>query len=89
MTQYRERIERQKLLLEAEKWAQGVKFIYGFDSDKTRHWYDDREPEGNVFDIMYNDHRIERTLESGKVVLLVGEQLEGDALISAYKDAKA
>lgn len=88
MTQYRERIERQKLLLEAENWAKGVKFMYGFDSNLTRHWYDDREPEGNVFDIMYNDNRIERTLESGEVVLLVGEQLEGDDLISAYTDSK-
>ena len=88
MTQYKERIERQKLLLEAEAWANGVKSIHSFDSNRSRLWYDDREPEGKVFDIMYNDQRIERTLKSGEIVLLSGEQLDGDELISAYQDAK-
>jgi len=87
MSQYKELVERQQLLLKAEEWAKGVKFMYGFDSNKTRHWYDDRKPEGNVFDIMYNDQRIERTLSSGEVVLIIGNQLSGDELILSYQEA--
>ena len=86
MTQYRERIERQKLLLRAEEWAKGVKMITSFDTNKSRVWYDNREPEGQVMDVVYNDQRIERTiLETGEKIIILGELLTGDDLIMEYQ----
>ena len=40
MTEFSDRVERQRLLLEAEEWAKGVKdlHIHGLNSM----WYDDR-----------------------------------------------
>lgn len=90
MTQYRERIERQKLLLRAEEWAMGVKMITSFDTNTSRVWYDDREPEGNVLDVVYNDQRIERTiLETEEKIIILGEKLSGDDLIYAYQQSRA
>ena len=86
MTQYRELLERQKLLLKAEEWASGIKMMTSFDTNKSRVWYDNREPEGHVLDVVYNDQRIERTiLETGEKIVILGELLTGDDLIREYQ----
>jgi len=50
MGQYKELVEKQKLLLEAEKWAKGVKYILG-DQD--------------TFKVEYNDGSAEITTSAG------------------------
>lgn len=88
MGQYDDRVERQRLLIEAEKWAQGVKSMHAHSLSSM--WYDDR-PEDTadgkgVLDVEYNSGRIERTLHDNSKVSF-GEELKGDALIDAYSKA--
>jgi len=85
MGQYDDRVERQRLLIKAEEWAQGVKSMHAHSLSSM--WYDDR-PEDTadgkgVLDIEYNSGRIERTLHDNSKVSF-GEELKGDALIDAY-----
>lgn len=88
MGQYDDRVERQRLLIEAEEWAQGVKSMHAHSLSSM--WYDDR-PEDTadgkgVLDVEYNSGRIERTLYDNSKVSF-GEELKGDALIDAYSKA--
>ena len=88
MGQYDDRVERQRLLIKAEEWAQGVKSMHAHSLSSM--WYDDR-PEDTadgkgVLDVEYNSGRIERTLHDNSKVSF-GEELKGDALIDAYSKA--
>lgn len=85
MTQYDDRVERQRLLLEAEEWAQGVASLHAHSLSSM--WYDTRPQDTQdgkgVVDKQYNSGLIERTLQDGSVVYF-GKELEGDELIDAY-----
>jgi hypothetical protein len=83
--QYNDKVERQRLLLEAEKWAKGVSGIHAHSISSM--WYDNRpqdtEDGKGVVDRSFNSGLIERTLEDGAIVYF-GEELKGDKLIDAY-----
>jgi hypothetical protein len=85
MGQYNERVERQRLLLEAEEWAKNVSAIHAHSLSSM--WYDNRPQdtsEGkNVCDVEYNNGLIKRTLHDGSIVYF-GKELKGDELIDAY-----
>ena len=85
MTQYNDKVERQRLLLEAEEWAKGVKDIHAHSISSM--WYDDRpqdtENGKGVVDRRFNSGLIERTLEDGSIVYF-GEVLKGNKLVDAY-----
>ena len=85
MGQYDERVERQRLLLEAEEWAKSVNAIHAHSLNSM--WYDNRPQdtsEGkNVCDVEYNNGVIKRTCQDGSIVYF-GKELKGDALIDAY-----
>ena len=84
MGQYDDKVQRQRLLLEAEKWASGVKEIHAHQLSSL--WYDTRPQDteaGPVVDRIFNDGLIERTLPSGEVIFL-GEKATGDELIGKY-----
>lgn len=86
MTQYEDRVERQRLLLEAEEWAEGVQTLHAHSLNSM--WYDDR-PEDTadgkgVVDRQFNSGLIERTLQDGSIVYF-GEKLTGDELINEYQ----
>ena len=85
MTQFNDKVERQRLLLEAEEWAKGVKDIHAHSISSM--WYDDRpqdtEDGKGVVDRRFNSGLIERTLEDGTLVHF-GEVLKGNSLIDAY-----
>ena len=85
MTQYNDRVERQRLLLEAEEWAEGVQSIHAHSLSSM--WYDTRPQDTQdgkgVVDKQYNSGLIERTLEDGSIVYF-GKELKGDELIDAY-----
>lgn len=85
MGQYSDKVERQRLLLEAEKWAKEVSGIHAHSLNSM--WYDtrpqDTEDGKGVVDRSFNSGLIERTLEDGAIVYF-GEELKGDKLIDAY-----
>ncbi len=68
MTEYSDAVEKRKMEMAYEEYADGVKQIHCFNTNDTRVWYDDREPEGKVMDIEYNDGRIRRQLEDDTVI---------------------
>lgn len=87
MTQYDDKVEFQRLTLEAEQWAKIPRSIH--IHRLTSMWYetedskDDLE-EGNVTDIQYNSGRIERK-RNGKLIRTFGKALKGEELVRAYQ----
>ena len=85
MTEYDGRVERQRLLLEAEEWAKGIKSLHAHSLNSM--WYDNRpqdtEDGKHVVDKQYNNGLIQRTLNDGTTVYF-GEELVGDELVRAY-----
>jgi len=85
MTEYDGRVERQRLLLEAEEWANGIKSLHAHSLNSM--WYDNRpqdtEDGKHVVDKQYNNGLIQRTLNDGTTVYF-GEELVGDELVRAY-----
>ena len=90
MGQYSDKVERQRLLLEAEEWAKGVSGIHAHSLNSM--WYDtrpqDTEDGKGVVDRSFNSGLIERTLENGSIVHF-GNKLQGDELIWKYKAVHA
>jgi hypothetical protein len=85
MGQYEDRVERQRIRLEAEEWANGVKTVHSHQIKSM--WYDDRPEDtddGPVIDISYNDGRIQRTIIDTDEKIMMGEAVTGDALVTAY-----
>ena len=85
MTQFDDRVEKQRLKLEAEKWANGIKCLHAHKLKSM--WYDDRPQdtdESPVMDIQYNDGRIRRTINKTGEVVWMGEQIKGEELVHAY-----
>ena len=85
MSQYDDRVERQRLLILAEQWAEGVKSIHAHSLSSM--WYDNRpqdtEDGKSVLDVEYNSGLIKRETHDGHT-LYFGKELKGDALIDAY-----
>ena len=82
MTQYNNRVEEQKLRLEAEEWARGVKSLHGHSLNSL--WYADGRSDGSVLDIMYNDGSVERQITSTGETVILGERLKGQDLVNSY-----
>ena len=83
MTEYQDKVARHRLLLEAEKWAEGINQIHVFDAETTNMWYEENPEDGRVTDTTFNDGRIERT-KDGKLIRTLGNKLVGDELIDKY-----
>lgn len=85
MGQYQNLVEKRRLYLEAEKWANETKAIHCHSLNSM--WYDNRPQDTAdgkfVQDIEYNSGLIERRLDSGKTIYF-GKRLEGDDLLWAY-----
>ena len=85
MGQYEDLVNKQRILLKAEKWAKGIKalHIHGMNSM----WYDNRpqdtEDGKKVTDIEFNGGLIQRKLSDGGLVYF-GDELKGDDLIDSY-----
>ncbi len=90
MGQYDEVVERQRLLLAAEEWAEGCSGLHTHRLDSM--WYDDRPDDTKngqfVMDKHYNGGEIERTIfdTNGKKIgiHMFGERKTGDDLIQEY-----
>lgn len=85
MGQYSDKVERQRLLLEAEEWAKGVSGIHAHSLNSM--WYDTRPQDTQdgkrVIDIIYNSGLIKRTCNDGSEVYF-GKELKGKDLVDAY-----
>jgi len=85
VSQYSDRVERQKLLLEAEKWAKEIKSLHAHSMDSM--WYDTRPQDTEdgkfVTDIQYYSGLVKREFDDGDYVYL-GEELKGEDLINEY-----
>ena len=92
MGEFDYRVKRQKVLLEAEEWADGVKGIHVHGI--TSMWYEtaeskqDIEDNGHVTDTEYNSGLIGRE-RNGKEVCTFGIRKSGDALIDSYLTGQA
>jgi len=85
MTEYDERVRRQRMRLEAEKWASGVKCIHAHQLKSM--WYDDRPQDtdsSGVVDVQYNDGRIRRTIQETGEIVWMGQKLTGEDLVHEY-----
>lgn len=84
MGEHNDKVERQKILLEAEEWAGGVRSLHTHKMQSM--WYDDRPEDTQdsmVTDVQYNDGRIERR-KDGKVIHVFGQAVRGEELMNAY-----
>lgn len=86
MTQYDERVQYQRDLLDAEEWAKTPKSLH--IHQLTSMWYETDESKkdvenGSVTDIQYNSGRIERTRD-GKIIRTFGKDLKGKELVYEY-----
>ena len=82
MTQFNDRVEKQRLKIEAEEWAKGVRTLHAHSL--TSLWYDNGREDGSVFDVQYNDGRVERQIQSTGETIILGEQLIGNELVEQY-----
>ena len=82
MTQSNDRVEKQRLKIEAEEWAKGVRTLHAHSL--TSLWYDNGREDGSVFDVQYNDGRVERQIQSTGETIILGEQLIGNELVEQY-----
>tara|TARA_E500000075_G_C6746449_1_gene200801 strand:+ start:239 stop:517 length:279 start_codon:yes stop_codon:yes gene_type:complete len=87
MGEFDYKVQRQRVLLEAEEWADGVKSIHvhGITSMyyETAESKADIEKNGHVTDTEYNSGLIVRE-RNGKKVCTFGIRKTGDDLIDAY-----
>ena len=85
MTEFDDRVNKQRLLLEAEEWANGIKSLHAHSMNSM--WYDNRpqdtEDGKGVVDRQFNNGLIERTCSDGSKVFF-GKELKGEDLIRAY-----
>lgn len=86
MTQYDDRVEQQRLYLEAVEWAKIPKSVHIHQLDSM--WYETKESKkflknGRVTDIQYNNGIIERK-QDGKLVHKFGSKLSKEELVRAY-----
>lgn len=88
MTQYMETVRQQKIRLEAETWAKGVKTLHTHQLKSM--WYENRPEDTDdspVMDIQYNDGSIQRTIikTNEKVWMNGSKQLTGEELVYEYQ----
>ncbi len=85
MTQYKERVRKQALKLEAEEWANEVAGIHAHSLSSM--WYDtrpqDTENGNSVLDVIYNSGLVQRQTHDGHI-LYFGEELKGKELVYEY-----
>ncbi len=90
MTEHNEAVARQRLLLEAEEWATGIKDLHVHSLSSM--WYDNRPQDTSegksVIDVHYNSGLIKRRLNDGTEVYF-GKELKGDDLIYEYEKTNA
>ena len=86
MTEYDGRVERQRLILQAEEWAKQPASVHVHKL--TSMWYETEDSKidfdkGHVTDTQYNSGLVIRE-QGGKVIRKFGQELLGEDLIRAF-----
>jgi len=85
MTQYNDRVQKQRDLLKAEEWSKSVKSVHAHSLSSM--WYDtrpqDTEDGKSVMDTQYFSGLIKRETHDGYTVYF-GKELKGDELLYEY-----
>jgi len=82
VSQYSDRVEKQRLKLEAEEWAKGVKALHAHSLNSM--YYAEGRDDGSVVDVQYNDGSVRRTISATDEVVILGKSLRGEELINEY-----
>jgi len=82
VSQYSDRVEKQRLKLEAEEWAKGVKALHAHSLNSM--YYAEGRDDGSVVDVQYNDGSVRRTISATNEVVILGKSLRGEELINEY-----
>ena len=85
MSEYDEIVDQQRLLLEAEEWAKGIKCIHAHSLSSMA--YDDRPKDTDgksVIDKEFNSGLIER-YQNNKLIHIFGSGLTLNDLVRAYR----
>ena len=86
MGEFDHRVEKQRLLLEAEEWSKSIKSLHVHSLTSMHYGTEESIKDfenGSVIDTEFNDSTIRRE-QNGKVIRIIGEKLTGDNLIDAY-----
>ena len=82
MTEFNSIVEEQKLMLEAEEWAKGIKTVHAHSLASL--WYDTRKTDGAVLDIEFNNGVVKREIrKTGEIIFFV-KALTGVELINHF-----
>jgi len=86
MTQYDERVERQRQMLAAEEWAKIPKSVHVHKCESM--WYETSKSKkdlknGHVTDIQYYGGQVVRS-QNGKDIRTFGKKLVGEELLRAW-----
>lgn len=84
MTEYNDVVEKQRIMLEAEKWAKGMTDMHMHQLSSM--WYDDRPQDTKhkmVTDIRFNSGIIERW-QDGVLIHTFGKLMTGQEVLDAY-----
>jgi len=85
MTEHQDSVSQQKLLLEAEEWAEEVKCIHIHQRQSM--WYDNRPQDTanrNVMDVQHNSGIIKR-YRNNKLIHVFGSKKSGKELVDLYR----
>jgi len=86
MTQYNDRVQKQRDLLKAEEWSKSVKSVHAHSLSSM--WYDtrpqDTEDGKSVMDTQYFSGLIKRETHDGYTVYF-GKELKGEELVYEYR----
>jgi len=88
MTQYDERVEKQRLKLDAEEWGSRVKDLHAFNSDDCMMSYTDRK-DGRVIDTRYNNGRIRRYIVEQDKYVEIGKLMPKKSIINQFSRVMA
>ena len=90
MTEYKDKVAEQELILKVEAWANVVSDIHTFDSDTTIMGYDypNTTREGYVTDTTFNDGRVERLVHKTQKRYTIGNKLNSIDLLTKYQRGK-
>jgi hypothetical protein len=71
MSEYSDKVEKQRIKLAAEAWREKIKGLHAHSL--TSMWYENNPSEAakGVLDVTYNDDSILRTLHSGEKVWII------------------
>jgi len=82
MSQYNDVVDRQRRLILAQEWANGVKSLHAHSL--TSCWYDTRGNDGSVLDVEYNNGVVKREIRETGEIVFFGEPLYGDDLLNSF-----